>query len=469
MSYSRRQILGLAAASTALAITGGAAAGAELAIEKDRLSDLPGKNSSGNSSSQEAGLLWRFPVAPVSGAQAISITVSNGVVYLLSDTELIALTADSCRTIWKHSLSKSGPGTLTFGDDAVYLNAFFGDDDSNSYVMALNKRTGGKLWHKTAINSGLVGTVCDSKALYVGASPPTNGTGSIWAIDASSGRQIWQLMDVGDTITLTSGNDSQANVTSVDTPVFTKGNILYTASSYKLHARSKESGEEIWAFSYPGENSDGGPLLLKDNIYVTCDVDPSGSDSQLIKLDARTGQQLWSSAVIGGSFSFDTESNSIYALSEGNGISALNINNGSTSWARDLPSLGPYMAAANDVVLISVTPNSVDGGLLNPGGLSGETELCALQSTDGRIKWKTITSGGSLASDPVLTGDWAYVGFSQSIRALDMVTGMTRWDLQAPVVYGPIASDDVLCAVVADEISATGNTSASGAVCGIKI
>lgn len=469
MTISRRQTLGIAAASAVFSVVGGAATGAEFAIRSER-SDQLSAMTHGATSRQRPGLLWRLPIAPVSGNQAVTVTAANDAVYLLSNTELYALAADNGRTMWKYSPSDSNYGNLFLGDGVIYLSAFSTKANYDGCLTALNVNTGRELWRKTLINAGFSNPICDGKTIYLSAAPPTSGPGLICALDARDGRSIWQLAGVGDTIRFTGGNNSYTDVTSVDVPVFSRDNTLYTASKYKLHARNKNTGEEVWAFPFPQANNDGGPLLSGDAIYIISNIDASNSRSQMLKIDATTGQQLWASGVPGGSFLMNVRGDTVFAVSGGSGISAFAAASGSIAWAKNSSSIGSSLAVTNDVVLISRTPSNVNGGVVSPGNSSGETELCALRSTDGQIKWKNVAAGSFLTSNPVLVGDWACVGFwHKSICVLNRSSGKIRWSWPAPVVYGPVVNGDILYVTVADEVSANGNASLTGALCAMKI
>lgn len=472
MSLSRRQVLGFAGASAAFAVGGGALAGAEFARRTEHSRQLPKVARSTISTStistrRDPNWLWRFPVAPVVGDQAVTMTVANGTLYLLFSNALCALAADSGRMLWKHTTGASHYGDLTFGAGVIYLNASY-KSGAISYLAALSARTGSELWRRTTMNStGFTDPVCDGPVVYLSISPLNNETGYIYALDALTGKLIWQMPAAGDSITLVSEDNTPTVVTETDSPIFATGDLLYTASSYKLHARNKNTGEEVWTFPYPQENNDGGPLLSGDKIYLCSDV---GNNSLMVALAAETGRQVWNSSVIGGSFLIDVAGDKIFALSVQSGISALAAASGSVAWVRASSSIGPYLAVANDVALVSAPPKSLDGGVVRPGDLSGETELSALRSADGHTSWNITAAGGQLASAPVVVGDWACVAFSQqSIRVLNVHNGSTKWDLAAPVEYGPLVSGDILFIIVADEVSETGNASLSGAVCGIKI
>jgi outer membrane protein assembly factor BamB len=451
VSISRRQMLGFAGASAAIAVGGGAIAGAEFARRTAHLRQLSTANHNTTWLSRDPKWLWRFPVTPVIGSLGVTISAANDAVYLWCSTALYSLAADSGHIIWKYPFSQSYPRDLVFGDGVIYLSNIF-TDNYNTHLSALSARNGRKLWGRTARNAGISDPVCDGQVIYLGTSPLTSGISYIYALDAVNGKVIWQL----------SGID--------DSPVFATGDILYTLSQSELRARNKNTGEDLWAFPYPKFSNNGGPFLSEGVIYISYDIDPSNDRSQLLAVDAETGRQVWSSIISGGPVSIDVVGGTVFALAVGGGVSALATASGSTAWAQASPSLSSDLAVANDSVLVSGPPNNSDGGVVRPGDLSGETELRALQSTDGQTRWKAASAGGQLTSAPVLVGDWACVGFSQrSIRVLSLSTGRTKWDLPIPVEYGPVVSGDTLFVTAADKISETGNASLSGAVYGIKI
>lgn len=471
MSLSRRQMLGFAGVSTAVAAAGGAVAGVDFA-RRTMQASRPPKVKDATSPSRGPKLLWRLPVTPVIGDKAVTITTLNDTVYLLSGNAVRALAAESGRTVWKYPLSGPYAGDLTFNNGVIYLNYYSQTtNNNNAHIAAIEMRTGRKLWHKVMVNSYVPDPICDGPVVYLSASPVLNGTGHLYALDALSGDPVWQLSGVGDKQTLLGADNTPDVVINVESPIFTKEEVLYTASAYGLHARDKRTGEELWSYTYPEFNSDGGPILSGDRIYIASNVDVNSGNSRMVALDAETGQQTWSSDVLGNStFSIDISGCTVFALATESGITALSATSGSTAWRKASPTISPYLAVSDDLVVVSGPLNNLDGGVVRPGNLSGETELCALRSADGQMKWQMSSAGSSLSSVPVIAGGQVCVGFSQtSIHVLNSETGKTEWNLPLPVEYGPIATGDIIFAIVADEVSESGNASQSGALYAIKM
>jgi outer membrane protein assembly factor BamB len=468
MNLTRRQVLGTAGASAAVTVGGGAIAGAEFARRTIRLRQAASAKHRTISSGQDHDWLWRVPVAPVMGLQAVTIATADDALYLLSDTAVHALASDSGRVIWRYPLTSSNPQYLYSGNDGIiYLQTFPVGPGNHSRLSALHARTGRELWHRTTANATIIGPLCDGPVTYLGTSPFNNETGTIYAIEALSGKLIWELPGVGDTQTFLAGNNTPIVVTEQDLPVFTKGNILYTASQIKLHARDKNTGAELWAFSYPLYNA-GGPVLLGDKIYLSFDADGT-KGGRMIAVDAATGQQAWTGDIFASSIIVSAVGDTVFALATDSGIAALTATDGSTAWTKSSASLSDNLTVSGDVVLISTTPGSVDGGLVQPGGPDGETQISALRSADGHIRW-AVTCRGQPTSAPVLAGNWACVGFSQeSICVLDLDTGKNKWELSTPLVYGPLVNGNMLFAIISDYVLGTSPDTLSGAVCGIEI
>jgi eukaryotic-like serine/threonine-protein kinase len=473
VNLTRRQILGFAGASATFAIGGGAIAGAEVAHHTIRDRQLSRTSGSAHSKNQVHKWLWRLPVSPVIGINAVGLTVVNDSVYLLYATKLQALSADTGHIIWTYSFSTGSANGLSANNGVIYFQSsdpgIGNGTNFSAHLIALSARTGRELWRRTATGAFIVGPLCDGQVAYLATSPAVSGTNVMYAMDAQSGKLIWQLSGLGDTTTYSNENYPPTIVTSAELPVFTRENILYTASQYKLHARNKYTGNEIWAFPYPGYGTNGGPILSDNRIYMSSDVDPSNSKVQMTAIDAETGQQLWGSDIFGGSISIDVIGDTVFALAAETGIWALKAADGSIAWAKTSPSISGNLTVASDLVLVSEPPNNLDGGIVTPGNASGETQISALRSANGRTRW-TVTVGGQLNSAPALAGKWACIGISQeSISVLNVNTGTTKWTLPTSIEYGPVTNGKILFAIVADEVYETGNASLSGAVCAVEI
>ena len=208
---------------------------------------------------------------------------------LSTDHHVVALSLDEGKELWRRSTGESGWITegfrVTMAGDAVIA----GDWDMYAY----HAESGRPLWEFHPTNGyGPGGFLGQAWGDHVFAGSPS---GSIYAVDATTGREIWRAP------VETNGQ------TSVFEPV-TNGEFVlsgYTKftspNSGGVVAVDAATGKERWRFRFPAPVDRtlaaywaGGPVLTKDLAIA------SSGDGQVWGLDLRSGAVRWTLPPLSG-------------------------------------------------------------------------------------------------------------------------------------------------------------------------
>jgi eukaryotic-like serine/threonine-protein kinase len=217
---------------------------------------------------------WRFEVE-----HSIWSTPSyeDGTLYVGSlDKHIYALDAQSGDLLWEQSLAGSVSGQVAVGDELLYVGSF------DKQLHALNKTTGNVEWE--APEGGTADWVWASPALADNVVFFSDKRGNVYAVDAESGRAIW---------------DAQIAGQVVASPVVSDG-IVFIASSglYEndeiirqgvLIALDAETGEELWR-EETASPLYSTPVIVQDMVVVAM---PPGAGDLLVVYNQTDGDEIW--------------------------------------------------------------------------------------------------------------------------------------------------------------------------------
>jgi outer membrane protein assembly factor BamB len=207
---------------------------------------------------------WTFapPGASITGAP----TVSNNVVYVTSNHDVVyALNAATGSVLWQYNPS-DGATSQPFGEPVLYDGDVYVALDNG--VVALNASTGVAAWDfVTGANPSGSVTVADGSVLA-----PFGTT--LYALNTVNGGSRW-------TYTASS---------TVGSPAAAAGSVYVASAANEVLALSAGTGQVQWSSTVSAAYAQGGRLSVADGVvYVS-------TDGAFFALAASYGGQLWSSA-----------------------------------------------------------------------------------------------------------------------------------------------------------------------------
>jgi outer membrane protein assembly factor BamB len=236
------------------------------------------------------------------GTVLSSPAVAGGKVYVstyASRARLYAFNAASGRAVWKALI----PGTFSSPAVAEGL-VYVGTNLFPSQVLAFDANTGAPAW-SADFNSGVGDITFAGGILYFGAE------GTLWALDAGTGEEVWHSPPVDPTNSpavsngtvyvgaradsrvyafdaLTGAIDwSVPTETTVDSPLTVANGAVYANYGSSLRALDAESGATLWTADTGIGSEDTAPAVAEGVVYVLT------GEARLWAFDAATGAHIW--------------------------------------------------------------------------------------------------------------------------------------------------------------------------------
>ncbi|MBF0265486.1 MAG: outer membrane protein assembly factor BamB [Gammaproteobacteria bacterium] len=233
--------------------------------------------------------------------------------------------------------------------------------DREANITAYNQENGSELWHQnyaTKVSSGLAKV--DDKLFF------SDDAGILYALSVNGGQLLWKQKLSSVSLSLIAGDSDMVVSRTID------GNIF---------GLNSDTGEERWVsnhnvpiLTYRGNSS---PIFHENKIYVALD------NAQVIALNIKNGQTIWSATVAYASGRSDIErmvdidgdpvivGNNLYAISLNGNIAAIDVNNGKLQWTRKVSS---FTGIAHDEKNLYITDEN--------------SQVLAIRQDNGAILWK---------------------------------------------------------------------------------
>jgi outer membrane protein assembly factor BamB len=420
---------------------------------------------------------WTMPLTAESsfGSYASSPVVAGGVVYsqdLASNVQAIDL--ESGDVLWEKAYESPslGPNGVVVADGGV-----FGTTATDAF--ALDQETGEELWSVSLTRTGSEGVDLapgyHDGLVYV-STVPTNssatyeggGVGTLWALDAKTGKKVWRFdtvpKDLWDNPKVNSGGgvwytpafDEKGDMyfgvgnpaPFPGTPQFPSGSSrpgpnLYTNSIVKMDAKT---GKMDWYYQQtPHDLYDwdfqGPPILLKAGGRDV--VVASGKSGIAAALDRETGKLLWKRPI------------GIHNGHDDDGLLAMRGEASKIKAGVTYPGvLGGVIAPPSTdgstvfFPVVNQSQNVVSGSEAGGGGAPGG-ELVALDVKTGDIQWKYKFPGAAPFGGTTVVNDLVFATtFDGTLYAFDVDNGNDVWETSLPagVNAGIAVSGDTLLA-----------------------
>jgi outer membrane protein assembly factor BamB len=370
---------------------------------------------------EELEIAWTLPVNAESafGSHASPPIVSNGVVYsqdLASNVQ--AIEADSGDVLWqkKYELPDHGPNGVVVQDGLV-LGA------TPNAAFALDQETGKQLWSTQLITKEVEGIDMapgyHDGVAYVSTVPVNvsefyggGGVGTLWALDAKSGKKLWHWDTVPKDLWGNPGVNSGGGLWYP--PAFDGKGSLYVGVGNPGPFPGTE--DEAWGSSRPGPN-----------LY---------SDS-LVKLDEKTGKVEWYHQVTPHAlYDWDFQNPPILVNAGGKElvlgagksgiVLALDAKSGKVVWEK---AVGKHNGHDDDGLLAmrGETSKLKLPALVYPGSLGG---VIAPMATDGKSVFVPVING---PLEVISQTERQEPGpLNGELIALDVKTGKLEWKHEFP-------------------------------------
>lgn len=327
---------------------------------------------------------YRITAAPI---------VGGGRVFAMDATTGVTAVATSGAKLWSVNLMPAGSrgevsgGGLAFGGGRLFAAT------GHAEVIALDPATGGVIWRQN-ISSPAAGTptVEDGVVYVLGR----DGTG--WAISAKDGKVQWQLP----------GTPSPTGMIASAAPAIAGRMVLFPYGTGAVSAALKQGGVQLWTANIVGARLGRGYTGVTD---ITGDPVVDGATTyvgnqggRVSALETASGDVKWSAreAAYGAVLPVG---GSVFLITDEAKLVRLDAATGQAVWSVEMP----YFKSAKEKKRAAITAHY--GPVLAGGRLvvaSGDGVIRMFNPTNGALVGTVDLPGGAAAA-PALAGGVMYV------------------------------------------------------------
>jgi outer membrane protein assembly factor BamB len=315
--------------------------------------------------------------------------VANGVVYAL-DTygNVTALASSSGALLWQVNISPEGQqismigGGLAYGQEKIFVTS------PHAEVLALDAKTGNRLWRYSTPSPVRAAPTLDEGRLYV-----LTISNQLEVLDAEKGLALWNH----------AGITEHAGLLGTASPAVSKGVVVVPYSSGELYALKTENGHQLWTETLSTTRRPDSlsslshikalPVIHKNMVIII------GHNHKMAAYDLRRGERLWERH-IGGTRTPAIIGDFIFMINSHNELLCLTCQHGQVVWVKKLGSdpESPYKVVWEGPV--------VAGGKLYLVNLGGD--LVSIDPATGKIL-DSRQLGVPLALPPIVAQDTLYL------------------------------------------------------------
>lgn len=329
----------------------------------------------------------RLNVDPVAG---------DGRIYTVDSAHMVRAVSAGGEILWSYDQTplRDGPeqaqgGGLAFDDGRLYVTSGFGT------VTVLDAATGAEIWTQKVGN-----TVTGAPTIYDGVVYLVSGDQVGWALEAEDGRIRWQIEGQGDS----------HNVAGAPAPAVGDKHVIFSFGSASVQAAFRKGGLRLWNVDILGRRTGiaignvddvtGDPVIYGDTVYA------GNYSGRVVAMSLYNGEREWT-ARQGAHGAIWATSDSVYFVSDLNDLVRLDAKTGEQVWVSDLPYYQPSRNAQKrrDSAFTMQGPILAGGRLIVAGS---DGLLRSFDPTDGSLVASVEIPDGA-TTRPIVAGGTLYV------------------------------------------------------------
>jgi outer membrane protein assembly factor BamB len=320
--------------------------------------------------------------------------VSGGRIFTLDSASQVVATGSDGATLWSRKLipvtDKDGDasgGGLAFGDGLVIASTGFGE------LFALEATSGEIKWRQK-----LEAPITSSPTVAGGLIYVVSRDSRAWAISTKEGRIKWQLP----------GTPSSAVIAGGAGVAISDRLAIFPFGSGELVSALKKSGIRVWGSSVAGQRrgraysniSDvtGDPVIAGDKIYA------SNQGGRTVALETGSGERLWT-AKEGALAPVWPAGDSVFMISDQDNLIRLDAETGDVIWSEALPYFRAKKIKRRQHIFAHHGPILAGGRLIVA---SDDGLIRSFNPDTGELIGTTEIKNGA-ASNPVVVNNTLYV------------------------------------------------------------
>ncbi len=378
---------------------------------------------------EDGSSLWSFATG---GTLRSTPHVTDDAVYLGGgdDATLYALDQNDGEVRWTYS---TGDERLTYAtptevDGTVYVSTGFGPGNGG-FVHAVDAQSGEQVWRSEVGPQIFFGPAVADGAV-IAASRDTN---RIAAFDADTGEELWSHVHDETFISMPTVTDGVMYI-GTSTVDFTSGSVL---------ALDATTGDVLWHTTGHGDSQGNTPVVYGDLVILG-----SHSHSTVSAYDRTTGERVWTQGIGAPvtSAQLVTAGGVLLGGSQGQAVFALDAATGTPLWDHDMPDNVLSSPATADALTVFADRRGNITAFASTGTISG-----TITGPDGPLEAtvRVPETGQETTTDPD-TGAFEFAhrpgSFTVEVRAY----GYEQHDLDVDVEVARVTRLDLQLAAVGD-------------------
>lgn len=322
--------------------------------------------------------------------------VAGGRIFTMDANHQVRATGTSGQQLWSANLvpqrdkaPEGQGGGLAYGDGKLFVSSGFG------MLTALDPATGQMLWEQDLKNTATGAPSYRDGLVYV-----VSGDSTAWAIESDDGRVRWQF----------DGTKDFNNIAGAPAPAINDKYVVFAFGSGAVSAAFRQGGLQVWNAELLGRRTGvtiaginditGDPVIAGDRVFA------GNHSGRAVALSVYNGERIWT-AKRGALGPMWPAGDSVFFVSDLNQLVRLDAGTGQEIWSRDLPGYRPTR-----------NPNRRrDGAFANHGPVlaggrlivaSSDGKIRAFNPVDGKLLQEIAIPGGA-TTRPVVAGGTLYV------------------------------------------------------------
>jgi outer membrane protein assembly factor BamB len=338
---------------------------------------------------------------------------------------------DSIARAWSSTIGEGGGYRRKITSQPVISSGRVLTMDSDGVVSAYDVRTGARQWRlDTQADDDRSSNVGGGVSIAGDMAYAATGRGEVIAITAATGAIVWR---------------KPIPTAARAAPTIADGRLFVPTLDDQMIALATDDGRKLW--SYQAQNASTSVLGLPSPAYADGVLVGGFGSGDLVAFRATTGTVAWSDSLAssrGRNSAVDFSAirgmpvivgNTVYAISLGGLLLALDLRSGRRLWERDVAS-AETPCVAGDWMFI----------------LSTDQQIACISRADGRVAWVTqlpqweepekqrdpiVWTGPTLAGDRLIVG-----GSSQQAMTVSPYTGkiLGTQDLGSKLALAPVVA-----------------------------
>ena len=320
--------------------------------------------------------------------------VMGGLIYTLDSDAQVTATSTAGETIWQTNVrparDKAGQATgggLAHDNGRLYVTVGYGS------LVALDAGTGREIWRQR-----LEGTGSGAPTIVDGLIYLMSGDDRGWALDAENGRLLWQV----------TASPDVNNVLGAPAPAVADGLAIFAFGSGEVQAVFRQGGLRRWDASVSGErlgsalgavgDVTAAPTVSGNSVYI------GNLSGRTVALELQSGARRWTLDE-GATGNVVAAGDSVFLISDLNQLLRVSAADGSRIWAVDLPKFVNRRPRRRSEVVAHHGPLLAGGRILVA---SNDGFVRAFDPTSGALV-ETVEVPGGVTAPPVVAGGVLYV------------------------------------------------------------